>query len=304
MENAFRKANMDEHEAILQSEKKVMMGKLAYVIITFAVVLAASLVVNIRMSKNAINKEATDYNEQTMEGMVQEPGLEGFGETEETVIKSMYGDAAEYAENKVWENKKDFIDKDKTTETGEITYDEEAIEKYRQEMVAEFNAQIDHDAVAKELEARKAAYKETGSLSTQSASDSGSDSSDSQADDMLDIFMVENPVQDKNKAMNFTTILMGVLILGALVGTFVSSRNRYKQICSGDYEIADGRIESKDYQLRRDILFAKRKAVVNYQGGFERVILTYGQAWKLQVGSPVYLIHVNALRRPYFVCRK
>lgn len=264
----FRFANSTEHEIILNSEKTVFWTRLLFFALLALMFLGglSAFVLKMNKSTNEISNEREEAD-----------FLLGFNETEETVIKELYGDLDEKVESLVWENKSQFIDKEKTTATGTITYNEPAMESYRKQKLEELKSQIDYQKVQTILEERKSEYQKH----QKSQSRSG---------------------KEKVSSENVKLLFLGAIYALVLAVAAYFGRKRYQCIVDQDYLITDAVINKKQLNIRRDIL--PRRIIVNYAGGTEEVVVTALQTLSMHVGDQVYLMKLNTGYRPYKLCKK
>ncbi|MCQ2496516.1 MAG: hypothetical protein MJ131_07990 [Lachnospiraceae bacterium] len=269
MAGGFRSPDELDREIVLKSEKKVLNLRIVAIVIFLAVGCFSYWMVFVR-AKLAMQEYETIQKESGY--------LLGFNQTEDSIIRELYGDANEYAESQLYKNKKNFLDKAATAATGKMTYDEAAMENYRQTMIAEFNSRIDHDKVADILAQRKASYSEA---------------------------KIEEETEVKNSHKNPVRDLLvfgGMGLLAFLV--YLSVFRRYQLVKKGDYELVEGTVISKDFLTRRDVVIGlKRLASVSYRNGVGDAQLTHPQGFSIAEGDRVYLIHLNTTFKPNIVCK-
>ena len=260
-ENNWHMPNGIEQRTLEKAERNVMLERIVletlFVVVTFGVLYIFFFGVRTAQKEYAKTVEESNY-------------LAGFAETEESIINELYGDRTTYADNKTWHAKTDFLDKEKTAETGEITYDEEAFAKYYDSFLEEYDAMIDHDNVAALLEERKSIYQETKKAAL--ASDG-------------------TAFIKSGKGVRLY-ILLGICIvleLGICFGAFW----KFYLIHAGKYMVCQGRIVDKVNRYDRFRLL-KRFAVVSINGSTERVRLSILQSMALGVGESVYLAKLES----------
>lgn len=267
--STFRRPDGPDYEIVLKAEGKVLGVRILGSVIILAIYF--SVLFFVFAGTGAGGSE--DSPGQTSDG-----ASTGFYQTEESIIKELYGNAEEYAESRLYNNKKNFLDKATTAATGTMTYDEAAMEAYRQEMIAEFNAKIDHNRVAAILEERRAAYT-AGSL------EQGAGAEGSKGRPIMNI------------------IMYALAALLAVIYYFIVIK-RYLLVKKGAYELVEGTVTDKAYLLRRDLIIGlKRRATVSYKTGVEEVTMTYPQGFSIAEGEKVYLVRLNGRIRRYLVCR-
>lgn len=267
----FRKAGSAEQRTITESEKHIL-GERIIILLVFAFLsVGVVILTEMQMSRTlkSFQKKAkeTDY-------------LEGFAETEETVIRELYGTAQEYAESMVYKNKSQFLDKQKTAQTGTMTYNEYEISQYREKMIAEFESRIDREKVEKVLAERKEEYRLAKKASTE------------------DI----NKARKKNPARTGSFVIAAFVLVAEGVAAFFWVR-RYRLVRDGFYEIADGCVTAKKVGYYREFPI-RRKAEVCYSGGSVLVRMPLAQAMATKKGQEVYLIRIPSRFSSYLICKK
>ncbi len=260
----LRTANTMEHELLQQSERNNFIFKTF-----FALLITVIAVVVLFMTRD--RSSATSEREST--------SLINFTETEASIITELYGDRTAYADGKTWHTKTNFIDKEKTAATGEITYDEEAYQAYYDSFLAEYDANIDYEKVASILEERKAAFLAAS---------------------------VESAKETEPIPVNNTGLLLSTLYI-LLIGTYIIlSFMKYNCIRTHKYRISDGKVLEKRSRRGR-INLVKPYAMIRYGSTSVKVRITYLQSLSINVGDSVYLAHfdtnlpIHTLR--YTICK-
>lgn len=262
----FRMATDEEHNKIINSERKIVTFRVTCMS-AFLLLTIISTLLMVRKVDKVVDSASEDLSA-------------GFNVTEERIIQELYGDPESYADSMLYKNKSTFLDKAATAATGEMTYDEVAMENYRNQMINEFNSKIDHKKVAEELAKEKEAYIAGRKADVEKAKESN--------------------CEHKNKLM--LLILAGVALI-TVTGYFFWIK-RYMLVKGRNYTVAIGRIAAKNFSNRSDVLIAvRRRATVAYHGGSAEAIMTYGQCFSIPEGDDVYLVHTNRKVKPYLICK-
>lgn len=218
--------------------------------------------------------------------------LEGFAETEESIIEELYGGRTAYADGKTWHTETNFIDKEASAATGTIVYDEVAFQEYYDSFLAEYDAMIDHDKVSQELERRQKLYIESKKIDTK-----------------VKMGKRYFNVIDEIKSPQNIGMILGVLcmMLAACLPIIMAVVRRNK-IRKGEYLITEAKLVRKTVYGKWTYNIIKTTAVVRYFGGETFVFMSKGQSLSLSPGDDIYLIDTgipSILRyRRYMLCKR
>lgn len=266
MEAVFRQPQEIEHDRIMQSEKRILTGNTVLLLVFLWLVLSPLFL----FYRIAAQKPVTDPEAELMAG---------FTETRESVIKELYGDRKGYADRNTFHKEVDFLDKEKTRETGEITYDTEAFQAYYDSFLAEYDAMIDEEKVTAVLEEHRESYRQE-QLALQ---------------------------KEKKAAGRFSLLKAAIPFTLCLLFDgflFVKTIRRYLCIRNRDYQLTEGRIQEKYAGDYRNMV--RRRAVVSWTGGTEKIVMPLPQAPFIAEGQKVYLIRMGSAgffgRIKYGVC--
>lgn len=258
-----------EHMAVLASEKKIYRLRIFISVILLLIICVPSFLFMQRMDSMFDGPE---------ESADEKDYLAGFDITEERIISELYGSPEEYADSMLFKNKSGFLDREKTAATGKMTYNEAAMEEYRNRMLEEFNSRVDRAEVERVLEERRAAYIENSKAERESA-------------------------EAVKTTHNWKLLLIIAVFLTGVVIALILWGRRYSHIKNREYMITDGIITEKTLVSRVRIIGIKRLATVSYKGGAEKVRLTHLQGLSLGVGENVALIAVTAGMCSFHVCK-
>ncbi|MDO5155944.1 MAG: hypothetical protein Q4D51_08250 [Eubacteriales bacterium] len=244
------------HQRILQSQK---LASLEFTILMIFMFLSITVIAG-----GMVAKLSTGVVKESVSG----PDLSGFYETEETITKELYGDRKAYADGKTFHKEVDFLDKEATRKTGEITYDKEAFEAYYNSFLEEYDAMVDHEKVRGLLEERKQEY-----IAAHSSVNGG--------------------------ASVFTAIMkyvaLGILAFVTCVAFLWYDGRKLMCILRRDYQVIEGTVLSKFNHASRHT-FVKKFAEVRYHSGVVNAVMPGSQAIGIRKGEHVYLVALNVRR--------
>lgn len=271
---SFHAPDAAEHERMLESERKTLIEYTIISVLFVAVMLIVQLIVGGKILVAMHNGEIPT---------AQERYLSEFYETKEHIIQELYGDRTAYADGKVWHQKVNFLDKEKSAATGTIVYDEEAYQAYYDQFLAEYDANIDQAKVDAVYEERKAEFLEYKRAEEK-----------------------QNRKDNKTGLKIFGIVVMALATIALMAGIVIAENAKYQAVVKKQYMVTMGRVIWKGNNTWNHH-FIKRRARIRHAQGEVRLLLSRRQVFSISEGDSVYLakIRVRFLgeRDKYIVCK-
>ncbi|MCQ2525984.1 MAG: hypothetical protein MJ130_04390 [Lachnospiraceae bacterium] len=286
----FRTANAEENEHIIQKVESYARER----IVTSAVFLVIAYVLLFGLYLGAFRFliAGVENAKESYEMAHSENPLEGFPETEESIIEELYGGRTAYADSKTWHTEVNFIDKEASAATGTIVYDEAAFQEYYDSFLEEYDAMIDHDKVARELERRQTIYIESQKYDAK----------------VVRGQRYSNVIEGIKSPQNIGMILGVLFMMFAACLPIIFSVKRRNKIRKGEYLITEAKLVGKTVYGRWEFRFIKTTAVVRYFAGETLVFMSKGQSLSLSPGDDIYLIDTGIPSifryRRYMLCKR
>lgn len=273
--NELRTPSDSEHRMFLAAEKSVLFYRIIltglFLIVVFGVL-------------SYVKRQTAAPVEETVKVEGDARYLEGFTDTEESIIKELYGDRTAYADDKTWHTKTDFIDKEATAKTGEITYDEEAYQAFYDSFLAEYDAMVDHEKVTALYNERKETY-----IALKKSAENAFGK------------------KDKQNVLGGKVVVLTVLLIAVCVVWCGIAVLRFFSIAKRDYLIAEGTVVKK-LSRRGRINIIKPFAVVSYGNAEAKVRLIVPQSLVIGEYEKVYLAELGnglpAGTLRYSICKR
>lgn len=204
--------------------------------------------------------------------------LNGFHETEESIIRELYGDRNGYADKMTFHTDVNFVDKEASAREGAIVYDEEAKAAYYNSFLEEYDAMIDHEKVNSILEERKAAYIETHKTATEIV----------------------------QKEYNIKWLELAFISTVVIILCYLPLCRKYAHIRDLDYDVVEAKVVKKFSRTVRS--WGRHRFKIRYDGGEAEAYIPGIQAYGISEGDTVYFadIHIRTILKTgnKWICKK